>query len=71
MLLFKNKYFDNNFQYDYGSVMHYGKTAFGTSEPDGRKRVTIETIDPAQQDVIGQRNGMSELDIKELNDVYG
>ena len=51
--------------YDYGSVMHYGRTAFSKNG--------LETITPKMsQDVtIGQRNGMSTTDIAELNAVYG
>ena len=49
--------------------MHYGKTAFGIQMADGSRKVTIVTKDPDQE--IGQRVGMSELDKKELNDVYG
>ena len=68
-MFLKQIIFDKNFQYDYGSVMHYGKTAFGIGSGDN-KRVTIVTKDPEQQDVIGQRVGMSELDKKKLNNVY-
>ena len=62
-IVFFNKFF--NFQYDYKSVMHYGKTAFGING-----QVTIVTIDASMQDKIGQRHGMSEIDIVELNAVY-
>lgn len=49
--------------YDYASVMHYGRTAFG----NGR-----ETITPLQSGVsIGNRNGMTDTDKAELNAVYG
>ena len=56
--------------YDYASVMHYGKTAFGITV-DGVKQITIRTIDASKQDVIGQRDGMSKSDIADLNAVYG
>ena len=45
--------------------MHYGKSAFGING-----KVTIVTIDASMQDKIGQRHGMSEIDIVELNAVY-
>ena len=65
---FKKQRSDNidslNVAYDYKSVMHYGKTAFGNG------RVTIKTINPAMQDVIGQRAGFSGLDIKQMNLLY-
>ena len=56
--------------YDYASVMHYGKTDFGIFV-DGVEQTTIITKDASKQDVIGQRVGMSESDIADLNAVYG
>ncbi|KAM9384052.1 meprin A subunit beta-like isoform 3-T3 [Pholidichthys leucotaenia] len=51
--------------YDYGSVMHYPKTAFSIgSEP------TIITKVPQFQDVIGQRTGFSMGDLTKLNRLY-
>ncbi len=50
--------------YDYESVMHYGKTAFG------RRKLTIETIDKSKQNVIGRRSGFSQLDILQMNLLY-
>jgi len=51
--------------YDYGSMMHYGSTAFGIG-----RRQTIRTIDPKAQRLIGQRNGFSQIDIKQLKLMY-
>ncbi|XP_061803074.1 meprin A subunit beta-like isoform X1 [Nerophis lumbriciformis] len=51
--------------YDYWSVMHYGKNAFSNGIGS-----TIVTIDPAFQDVIGQRLEMSHRDVQELNMLY-
>uniref|UniRef100_A0A672Z0V2 Metalloendopeptidase n=1 Tax=Sphaeramia orbicularis TaxID=375764 RepID=A0A672Z0V2_9TELE len=51
--------------YDYGSVMHYSKTAFNIgSEP------TIVTKIPHFSDVIGQRMGFSSSDLTKLNRLY-
>ena len=50
--------------YDFKSMMHYGSTAFG----GGRR--TIQTINPANQRLIGQRGGFSEIDIKQINLMY-
>lgn len=50
--------------YDFQSMMHYGATAFG------RGRQTIQTIDPSKQRLIGQRNGFSQIDIKQLGLMY-
>lgn len=50
--------------YDYRSMMHYGRTAFGSG------RITIRTKDPAMQNVIGQRGGMSEIDKVQINRMY-
>lgn len=52
--------------YDYGSMMHYSKTAFRNgSEP------TIVTRIPAFSDVIGQRMEFSDSDLLKLNRLYG
>lgn len=51
-------------KYDYLSVMHYTKTAFGGGD------VTIVTLDPAYQDKIGQRNGLSDGDVEQINGVF-
>ncbi|XP_027884525.1 meprin A subunit beta [Xiphophorus couchianus] len=51
--------------YDYGSVMHYSKTAFNiNSEP------TIVTKIPQFMDVIGQRMEFSASDLAKLNLLY-
>uniref|UniRef100_A0A3Q2P3Z4 Metalloendopeptidase n=1 Tax=Fundulus heteroclitus TaxID=8078 RepID=A0A3Q2P3Z4_FUNHE len=52
-------------QYDYISVLHYGKNALTNGNGS-----TIITIDPKFQDVIGQRLEMSPTDAKELNLLY-
>lgn len=51
-------------KYDYSSIMHYSKTAFGNG------RITIVTKDSSMQDVIGQRNGLSKIDVMQLNLMY-
>uniref|UniRef100_A0A3Q3K7S7 Metalloendopeptidase n=1 Tax=Monopterus albus TaxID=43700 RepID=A0A3Q3K7S7_MONAL len=47
--------------YDYSSVMHYGRTAFGKND--------LETITPIPDESvpIGQRNGVSDIDILRIN----
>ncbi|RXN33779.1 meprin A subunit beta-like protein [Labeo rohita] len=51
--------------YDYGSVMHYSKTAFSkSSEP------TIVTKIPEFLDVIGQHMEFSDSDLLKLNRLY-
>ncbi|KAF4088835.1 hypothetical protein AMELA_G00059190 [Ameiurus melas] len=65
-----NKYDDTtssslNVPYDYGSMMHYSKTAFQNgTEP------TIVTKIPAFSDVIGQRMEFSDSDLLKLNRLY-
>ncbi|XP_078270866.1 astacin-like metalloendopeptidase [Rhinoraja longicauda] len=51
--------------YDYTSVMHYGRTAFSN---DGESSTIIPKPDPDV--VIGQRFGMSSLDIQKVNKLY-
>ncbi|KAM9676770.1 meprin A subunit beta isoform 1-T1 [Dama dama] len=54
-----------NVPYDYSSVMHYSKTAFGNgSEP------TIVTRVLDFMDVIGQRMDFSDSDVLKLNQLY-
>ncbi|XP_063045807.1 hatching enzyme 1.2-like [Engraulis encrasicolus] len=51
--------------YDYGSVMHYRRYAFTTT----RGRETITPI-PNSNVKIGQRTGMSKIDIQRINKLY-
>lgn len=51
------------FPYDYGSVMHYSRKAFGNHGNE-----TISPIDPATH--IGQRNNLSEIDLGKLIKMY-
>ncbi|RXN05927.1 high choriolytic enzyme 1-like protein [Labeo rohita] len=57
---------NQNTPYDYGSVMHYGRTAFSI-QPG------LETITPIPDGTveIGQRQGMSNTDILRINKLYG
>jgi len=69
-----NEYFVNNFKrkdtdnldtpYDYSSVMHYGRTAFG--------KLGSETITPIPDSSIpiGQREALSDIDILRVNKLY-
>ncbi|XP_062380133.1 hatching enzyme 1.2-like [Sardina pilchardus] len=54
-----------NTPYDYSSVMHYGSTAFSIN---GRE--TITPI-PNPNVKIGQRRGMTSIDIQRINKLYG
>uniref|UniRef100_A0A3Q3BMC5 Metalloendopeptidase n=1 Tax=Kryptolebias marmoratus TaxID=37003 RepID=A0A3Q3BMC5_KRYMA len=62
---FKKMDTDNlNTKYDYSSVMQYGKTAFGKNG--------LETITPIPDPnvPIGQRVGLSDIDILRINKLY-
>uniref|UniRef100_A0A8C2D3I9 Metalloendopeptidase n=1 Tax=Cyprinus carpio TaxID=7962 RepID=A0A8C2D3I9_CYPCA len=64
---FQNQKTNNqNTPYDYGSVMHYGKTAF--SIQPGLETITST---PDKTVEIGQRQGMSNIDILRINKLYG
>uniref|UniRef100_A0A8C5QBQ2 Metalloendopeptidase n=1 Tax=Leptobrachium leishanense TaxID=445787 RepID=A0A8C5QBQ2_9ANUR len=62
-----NEYDTNNLglEYDYASVMHYGSFAFS-------KSAKLATIVPKQNSSIpiGQRYGLSNLDIAKINKLY-
>jgi len=51
--------------YDYRSVMHYGKTAFGSG------KVTMQAIDTYFTDLIGVGSGFSDIDVVQINKMYG
>ncbi|XP_057314060.1 zinc metalloproteinase nas-15-like isoform X2 [Hydractinia symbiolongicarpus] len=51
--------------YDYKSIMHYRKTAFSKN-----RGITVETLDPTKQDVIGEQKALSKSDIKQINLLY-
>lgn len=50
--------------YDYLSIMHYNRKAFGGGS------LTIVTKDPTFQKQIGQREGLSDIDIIQINKMY-
>ena len=58
--------------YDYGSIMHYGPTDFGRVNPvTGAQARTITALRPLPPGVvIGQRNGLSDQDIANIDRVY-
>jgi hypothetical protein len=51
-------------KYDYRSVMHYGKTAFGSG------KVTMQAINTYYTDLIGVGSGFSDIDVKQINLMY-
>lgn len=53
--------------YDYGSIMHYGKTAFSKN---GRNTIDIRIPPGTAATVIGQRDGLSAKDIRAINFLY-
>ena len=54
-----------NLNYDFGSIMHYGSQAFSRNGMD-----TISTIDPNNQELIGQRQSLSSTDIQHIALLY-
>ena len=55
---------DYGVEYDYSSIMHYGRTFFST---DG-KSTTLRPLDDTAE--IGQRLQLSPLDILQANKLY-
>lgn len=53
--------------YDYGSIMHYGKTSFGKKENTSKNKTTIKT---KGGEAIGQRSKLSAGDIATLKSMY-
>ncbi|XP_061560217.1 low choriolytic enzyme-like [Phycodurus eques] len=53
-----------NIPYDYSSILHYGRTAFGV-----RQAVTLTPI-PDSSVEIGQREDLSDMDILRINRLY-
>ena len=50
--------------YDYDSVMHYTNWAFSTND-----KMTLQAINDRKR-MLGQRDGFSPIDVKQLNKVY-
>ncbi|XDV22670.1 hypothetical protein PO909_027516 [Leuciscus waleckii] len=57
---------NQNTPYDYGSIMHYGRTAFAIQP-------WLETITPIPDTTveIGQRQGLSKIDVLRIQKLYG
>ncbi|WKX89339.1 hypothetical protein Q1695_008745 [Nippostrongylus brasiliensis] len=55
-----------NVPYDYKSLMHYGKRAFAK-----RGRISMETLDPKFQNIIGKQTDASSSDYKKICQIYG
>jgi hypothetical protein len=63
----KQDYFDVDHQnkpYDLQSLMHYGNTYFSKNGMDTIRSITNPSLR------LGQRDGFSQLDIDEINELY-
>ena len=54
-----------NLDYDFSSIMHYGARAFTSNGQN-----TITTIDASKQNLIGQRESLSDIDIQHVSILY-
>lgn len=64
----------NNTPYDYTSIMHYSQCAYSICSKCSEKPEecrTIETLDPAFQNVIGNKSKLGDWDGVEMQLVYG
>ena len=57
-----------NEPYDYKSVMHYSRTAFGKETKGGRMVTIIPKKKPWAD--IGQRKKFSDVDLRQINKLY-
>lgn len=57
------------FEYDYGSIMHYGRAYFAKDRRQPTLSVKAGTAAAAQR--IGQRSGLSTTDCLKVNQLYG
>ncbi|CAO1316951.1 unnamed protein product [Diamesa hyperborea] len=54
-----------SFEYDYDSIMHYGKSYFSKAKGKPTMTARMENIK------LGQRRGLSKTDCLKINDLYG
>lgn len=57
-----------SFPYDYSSIMHFGQSEY--SRDPYYELITINTTNPSYSYTIGQRVGLSYMDVKKANYVY-
>ena len=58
--------FDSVREYEFYSVMHYPMNAPGSNKP------AFEILDAGiDQSRLGQRNGLTDLDVQKVRDLYG
>ena len=51
--------------YDYGSIMHYGSKTFSKND-----QPTILALKKGGEEKIGQRNDLSDNDVRQINKLY-
>eukprot|EP00930_Biecheleria_cincta_P028011 TRINITY_DN19556_c0_g2_i1.p1 TRINITY_DN19556_c0_g2~~TRINITY_DN19556_c0_g2_i1.p1 ORF type:complete len:579 (-),score=66.98 TRINITY_DN19556_c0_g2_i1:262-1998(-) len=55
--------FEGHMRYDYASIMSYGPGGVGS-------KARMEALDPTYQSQMGQRDGLTDLDILTIKDMY-
>ena len=56
--------------YDYGSIMHYGPRAFSINHGPTLKVINQSEYDRQGRPRLGQRDGLSKSDVRQLNRMY-
>lgn len=66
--MFTTIYFSYGVTYDYGSIMHYANTV--AAKYPGAQTMSANVNNGANGPLMGQRNGLSQMDVEVINKMY-